>query len=196
MSMRFRRYRASDCAPSVVARTAFLFVLLLVSGCSEPEEVQTEPKRADDLLTAADLESFLSIVHSLADQKAPAMPAVILPPPQWSRNRSLPVSELVNEDEKTRTERASIEWLSAHCPRSRFLMRALRREKMTIEQFVGLYLALAMSLYRDSVPADRDLDAVLVRGKQTIADMKKDQRTFSGLAEELAKYLQEQSGWL
>jgi hypothetical protein len=175
---------------------AVLSLALVLSGCSEPEVVESEPKRADDQLTAAEIESFLSIVDSLADHKLPPMPSVILPAPQWSRNRSLPVNELVKEDEHARIDRASIDWLSAHCAQSRFLKRALRREKMTIEQFVGLYLALGASLYRDNVPADRDLEQILVRGKRAIAELKKDHRIFSALPEDQAYFMQEQSGWL
>ena len=67
---------------------------------------------------------------------------------------------------------------------------------MTVEQFVGLYLALGISLSRDRLPADRDLAQILVRGKLAIAELKKDQRPFSSLPEEQAYFLDEQSGWL
>jgi hypothetical protein len=164
--------------------------------------VQPEPKRADDLLTKAEIESFLAIIDSLPDQKLPRqkdrdIPPVFSPPPQWSRNRTLPVNELVKEEEKLVTDRQSIDWFIAHFPtESRFLKRALRREGMTIEQFVGLYLALGISMSRDRLPADRDLDQILSRGKQAIAELKKDSRPFSSLPEEQAYFLQEQSGWL
>jgi hypothetical protein len=176
---------------------AFALALTFAAGCAEPEFVQPEPKRADDLLTRADIESFLAIVDSLPDQKLPPIPSVILPAPVWSRNRTLPVNELVKEEEKALSDRQSIDWFIAHFPtQSRFLKRALRREQLTIEQFVGLYLAVGMSLSRDRLPADRDLDQILVRGKRAIAELKKDQRPFSSLPEEQAYFLHEQSGWL
>ena len=176
---------------------AFTLALTFACGCSEPEFVQPEPKRADDLLTKTEIDSFLAIADSLPDQKLPPAPSVILPAPQWSRNRTLPVNELVKEEEKMLTDRQSIDWFIAHFPtQSRFLKRALRRERMTIEQFVGLYLALGISLSRDRLPADRDLDQILVRGKLAIAELKKDQRPFSSLPEEQAYFLHEQSGWL
>jgi len=124
------------------------------------------------------------------------MPTILLPAPQWSRNRSLPVIELVKEDEKARIEHSSIDWLAAHCPQSRFLKRALRRERMTIEQFVGLYLALGLSLSRDHVPTDCDLEQIVIRGKQAVADLKKDHQILSSLSEDQACSLQEESGWL
>jgi hypothetical protein len=176
---------------------AFALFLTIAGGCSEPEFVQPEPKRADDLLTEAEIDSFLSIVDSLPDQRLPPLPSVILPAPQWSRNRSLPVNELVKEEEKVLTDRQPIDWFIAHFPtQSRFLKRALRRERVTIEQFVGLYLALGISLSRDRLPADRDLDQILVRGKLAIAELKKDQRPFSALPEAQAYFLLEQAGWL
>ncbi len=177
---------------------ASLLAFTIAAGCAEPEFVQPEPKRADDLLTKAEIDSFLAIVDSLPDQKLPKqIPAVILPAPQWNRNRTLPVNELVKEEEKALTDRQSIDWFIAHFPApSRFLKRALRRERMTLEQFVGLYLALGISMSRDRLPADRDLDQILLRGKQAIAELKKDQRPFSSLPEEQAYFLHEQSGWL
>ncbi len=121
---------------------AVLLGATFLSGCNEPEEVQAVPKRADDRITPAELESFLSIVNSLPEPKRPQIPSVMPAAPQWSRNRTLPVNELVREEEKFRIERESIDWLAARCPQSRFLKRALRRETMTIEQFIGLYRAL------------------------------------------------------
>jgi hypothetical protein len=186
----------------VVQFAAYVSVFLwlssavLLTGCSEPEVVPSEPKRADDALTSTELESFLSIVESLPDNKLPPLPSVILAAPQWNRNRSLPIYELVKEEETSRVDRWSIDWLAAHCPQSRFLKRALRREKMTLEQFVGLYLALGTALYRDSVPADRELEPILDRGKKAIAELKKDHRIFSTLPEDQAYFLQEQSGWV
>jgi len=67
---------------------------------------------------------------------------------------------------------------------------------MTLEQFVGLYLALGTALYRDSVPAEREIEPILDRGKKAIAELKKDHRIFSTLPEDQAYFLQEQSGWV
>ncbi|MBI3863414.1 MAG: hypothetical protein HY290_16105 [Planctomycetia bacterium] len=167
-------------------------------GCEEPEVVQPEPKRADDLLTQAEVDSFLAVVEGLPGQKLPApLPAVLLPAPQWGRNRTLPISELVKEEEKTLRERQSIDWFMSHVPQSRFLKRALRKEQMTMEQFVGLYLALGISMSRAHLPADRDLAQVLSRGRRAIAALKKEEKTtLVDMPEEQAYYIQEQSGWL
>jgi hypothetical protein len=176
---------------------AILLCAAFLCGCSEPVDVvQNVPKRADDKLTTAELESFLSIVNSLPEQKLPPIPSVLAPAPQWSRNRTLPINELVKEEEKSRIERESIDWLTAHCPQSRFLKRALRREKLTVEQFLGLYLALGEALSNDGIPPDRDLDQILVRGRRAIAELKKDQRIFSSLPDDQAYFLREKSGWL
>ena len=178
------------------APAVLLAGMLILSGCAEPEVVPSEPKRAEDQITAAELESFLSVVTSLADSRLPPIPPVLLAAPQWSRQRTLPVSELVKEEQKQLKERMTIEWLADHCPQSRFLKRALRREKMSLEQFVGLYLALGLSLSRDHVPADRDLDQIVARGQQSVSELSRDQRTFSSLADDAAYYLEQQAGWL
>lgn len=167
-----------------------------LSGCSEPETVDSEPKRADDRITDAEVNSFLAIVEALPDHRLPPLPAVMPNAPQWSHSRTLPVSELVKEEEKSLAARISIERFVTHCPQSRFLKRALRREKMTIDQFVGLYLALGLSVSRSHVPADRDLDQIVNRGKRAIIELKKDSRLFSSLKDDEGFFLREQSGWL
>jgi hypothetical protein len=78
--------------------------------------------------SSAELASFLSIVRSLPKRKSPPIPSIVPAVTQWSRNRTLPVNELVREEKKSRVERESIDWLAAHCPQSRFVIRALRRE--------------------------------------------------------------------
>ena len=72
-------------------------VAILLAGCSEPEEVQSEPKRADDKITAAELESFLSMIDSLPEKALPQIPSVMAAAPQWTRNRTLPVFEYSRE---------------------------------------------------------------------------------------------------
>lgn len=175
---------------------ALLMFLMVQAGCHEPEVVESEPKRPDDQITEAELESFLSIVDSLPERRLPALPQVIPPAPRWSSQRTLPVSELLKEEEKLLSGRQLIDRLAAHCPQSRFMKRALRREKMTIEQFLGLYVALGLSLCRDGIPMDRDLDQILARAKRAVADLRKDERPFSSLPEDEAYFVREQSGWI
>ena len=171
-------------------------VLLCCFGCSELESVESEPKRADDRINPAELESFLTIIDSLPDRRLPSLPPVMPNASQWGRSRTLPVNELVKEEERSLAGRISIERFAGHFPQSRFLKRALRREKITIEQFVGLYLALGLSVSRTHVPADRDLDQIVARGKRAIIELKKDQRLFSSLPDDEGYFLKEQSGWL
>jgi hypothetical protein len=182
--------------PKAGAHLTAAAVVLLLAGCSEPEEVQSEPKRADDKIAAAELEAFLSVVDALPERALPQIPSVMAVAPQWTSNRTLPILELVKEEEKLRFDRGSIDWLAAHCPQSRSFKRALRREKMTIRQFIGLYLALGAALSRDNVPADRDVEQILERSRLAIAELKKDQRIFSSLPDDEAYFLRDKSGWL
>jgi hypothetical protein len=188
---RFTLWLASS-APFAAA----VVLVFLLAGCSEPEEVPSEPRRADDKITTGELDSFLSIMEVLPNKALPQIPSVMAAAPQWTNNRTLPVLELVKEEEKLRFDHGSIDWLAAHCPQSRALKRALQREKMTIRQFIGLYLALGAALSRDHVPADRDVEQILERGRLAIAQLKKDQRIFSSLPDDEAYFLREKSGWL
>lgn len=174
----------------------FLVVFFLAAGCSEPEISDAPPKRADDRITSAELMSFLSIIQSLPEGKLSSMPVVFRPPPQWSRNRTLPVHELVKDEEKLLVEHRSIDWLAAHCPDSRFLKRALRREKMTLDQFVGLWLALGITASRAALADDRDLEEILLYGKIAVSGLKRDHRIFSVLGEDEAFVVQEEASWV
>jgi hypothetical protein len=179
------------------------FLLLLVStvgllsaGCGAPVISDAQPKRADDRITPSELKRFLAVVASLPDGQLPKFPPVLLPPPHWSGTRTLPVSELVKDEETQLIEHRTIDWLVAHCPESRFLKRALRRERMTLEQFIGLYVALGYSLSRSALPEDRELNSILKFGKQVVAVLRRDRRVFSTLTGDEAFVAQEEAGWI
>jgi hypothetical protein len=178
------------------ASIVLALVLTAAAGCEEPETAPEEPKRPVDKLAAADIESFLAIVDGLPDHELPAVPPVNLPAPQWGSSRTLPVNELVAEERKLLVERSSLDWLIEHWPPSRPLNRALRRERLTIPQLVGLYLTIGTALSRDSLPLDRDLEDILIHGNRALEELKKDKRMFSSLSEDSAFALQEQAAWL
>src|SRR5262245_44670555 len=105
----------------------------VAAGCGKVESVPDPPRRIDDPLTAADLNLLLAVVEALPEGKLPAIPPILLPAPQWSGKRTLPVYELLAEERRVLAERALVDWLAAHCPTSRPLRRALRRERLTLE---------------------------------------------------------------
>lgn len=168
---------------------------LSFAGCSD-EIPFREVKRIDEKITPAELKSFLSIVDSLPDKKLPPFPSILPPAPQWAATRTLPVAELIHDEQKALLERSSIDWVSRHFTASKLLKRALRRERMTLDQFLGLTIVLGTTLSRGELSDDQDLDAILTRGRRIIAMLKKDQRIFSTLSEDGAYYTMEQAGWV
>jgi hypothetical protein len=170
--------------------------LVVWGGCDTIENLPVSPLRPDDILTEADIEKFLALVGRLPEGRAPALPPIFPPAPQWSRDRLLPVHELVQQEESFLSERTTTEYLTLRCPRSPQLDRVLKKHQMSIEQFIGLYISVAVSSARDSVPADRDLEQIAKRGITAVAKLKQDRRKFSSLTDDEAYDLLGQARWL
>jgi len=147
---------------------------LAVSGCGGSSLEYREVRRIDEKITQTELNGFLRVVNRLPGHKLPKWPSVFPPPPNWSRGRTLPVSQLVDEARSELANRWSVEWIARRLGKNRRLQHALRRERMTTEQFVGLTLALGVALSRDTLHAHQDLDRILAKGKDVIAQLKRD----------------------
>ncbi len=150
----------------------WLFILLLLgiallAGCEEPPLEYFEVKRIDEDATAEELEAFLQIAESLPEGKFTKLPSVFPPIPDWNRERTLPVRELVQEEQKTHAERWSATWLANHAPSSKRLERELRRLRMTREQFYGLYLLFGTTLCSSSIEDQKTLERALERGRRS-----------------------------
>ena len=176
------------------AISACLVCLLL--GCSEMAPEYTEVKRIDEPVTPAELEAFLRIARDLPDGRLPKLPAVFLPPPEWSATRTLPVSELVVEERQRIEERWSVDWLTSHLERSRALDRVLKREQLTTGQFVGLWLTLGAAMSRSTVREDQDLDRLVERGTAVVEGLLQDKRPFSEHSQVARHAALSQAVWL
>lgn len=179
----------------------WLFILLLLgiallAGCEEPPLEYFEVKRIDEDATAEELEAFLQIAESLPDGKFAKMPSVFPPIPDWNRERTLPVRELVQEEQKTHAERWSSAWLSNHAPSSKRLERELRRLRMTREQFYGLYLLFGTTLCSSSIEDQKSLERALERGKEIVGRLSAEGRVYAALAEEDAYEVLQQARWV
>jgi hypothetical protein len=174
----------------------FALALGFVAGCAEEEFVPGEPKRIDDTLTQEDVDKFLEVLDRLPEKKAPEFPRAFPPPPTWNSNRSLPVQELLVEAEKEFSERESLEWMSSRCAQSRALKRALRRHRLSNEEFTGLYLAIGVALSREMLPPGRDPEQLVAQGRKVLDDLKKDGRVYSTLREDAAFLVTEQAAWM
>lgn len=167
-----------------------------LAGCSDEANGPGEVKKIDDPISETELRSFLSIIDSLPEKRMPPMQQVLLPPPNWTATRSLPVGELVQGERKLLEEHASVEYLAKHVSVSKTLERSLRREKMSPQQFVGLALALGMAVSRNELPDSEDLDKILSRGNLVLSVLEKDKRVFNTLSEESIYYVLEEAAWI
>ena len=170
--------------------------LAFSAGCADDTLDYTETKRIDEKVTETELQTFLRIIDSLPEKKLPQMPPVFAPPPEWNQARTLPVNELVNEESNLIEERSSAEFLARQLQRNRPLQRALRREQMTPDQFVGLSLAIGVSLARNTLRDKQNLDKILEKGEAAIDRLKNDNRPFSSLRQEAMYYVLKQAVWI
>jgi len=151
-----------------------LTVVITVSGCGGNGLEYTEVKRIDEKITQAELNGFLRVVNRLPDHKLPKLPSVFPPPPNWNSRRTLPVSQLVDEERSELATRWSVEWIARRLKKNRRLQLALRLERMTTEQFVGLTLAIGVALSRNTLHGHQNFDMILANGKAVIAQLKRD----------------------
>lgn len=175
---------------------AGLLLLATAAGCSDDPLESTEVKTIQDRIAPEELQAFLNVVETLPHRKLPRLPALFLPPPNWSASRSLPVNELIQEERKTLAEHASVDWLTRHLPKTKEFQRALRKERLTPQQFVGLAIALGLALSRTEIGSQDELEKIIARGVAAVALLEKDKRVFNTLSEDVAYHTLEQAGWI
>jgi hypothetical protein len=163
---------------------AALAMVALLGGCDPPPLEYLEVKRVDEVVTDAEFATWMRIVESLPGKRLPPMPAVFAPAPSWSAARTLPVAELVREEEQTLAQQWDLDRLCDGLDRLKALQRALVRERMTTEQFVGLTLAIGAALSRSSLHDGQDLRKLVASGDVEVDKLKEDQRSFSLLSED------------
>lgn len=171
-------------------------VLGLVPGCGGEMLEYTEVKRIDEKVTEAELQSFLDVIEQLPEKALPEFPPVFAPPPDWSASRTLPVNELVAEEQQLLAERWKVGWLVGHLQQQPDLERILRERSMSLEQFAGLTLALGASLSAGTLREDQDLEALIETGRSAIERLEADTRNFSTLSDEDRFRVLHQAAWI
>lgn len=176
--------------------SALVLVVAACLGCEAESLDYTEVKRIDERITAHELTTLLRIAQALPDQKLPSLPAVFIPPPQWNEIRTLPVSELVAEEQRSLAERWSVPWIVRQLERNRPLHRVLQRERITPEQFAGLVLATGAALSRSALRENQDLEKIIARGEPTVERLRRETRSFASFSQEARHYVLQQAAWL
>jgi hypothetical protein len=178
-------------------RSSFLALLCLsLLGCDVPELDYTEVKRIEELVTDSEFDAFLAIAGKLPGGKLPVEFNPFLPPPDWSPDRTLPVSELVDAELQRQEARWSPERMARTLPDARQLERLLRRHRITREQFTSLGLVLGATLSADSLPASRNLAATIKQGEPILRQLKADHRLFATLSDDEAYQTLLKAGWI
>jgi hypothetical protein len=161
-----------------------LAAFALVVGCDPPPLEYLEVKRIDEEVTAAEFRTWLKVVESLPDETLPPIPAVFAPAPSWSAARTLPVAGLVREEEQMLAEQWDLDRLSEGLERVKPLQRALVRERMTTDQFLGLTLAIGAALSRSTLRETQDLRKIAYIAGVEVDKLKEDDSSFSSLTED------------
>jgi hypothetical protein len=175
---------------------AGLGLLAGAAGCDEPPLDYFEVKRIDEAITPAELEAVLDIASKLPGGKLSTQFVPYLPPPDWSLSRTLPVSELLDEERQRHTQRWSAERLAKTLPEARQLDRLLRKHRLTREQFAGLALVLGVTCSADRLAKDRDLALSIQRGTEMVKLLQDDSRVFARLSDDQAHQVLRSAAWL
>lgn len=169
------------------------FVLV---GCEEPLLEYTEVKRPDERISAAEFASFKKIVSELPDGKLPELPDVFLPPPDWQPNRTLSIAELTSLALTEGKDRWAIPFLSRSFKNSKRLTQLARREKLTVEQFLGLYLTIGIAHARTQTIPVAALKALEKQSLVELDTMRRDDRPMVSLSSEARDDVLTQGIWL
>lgn len=169
--------------------------VLCLAGCEQEKLEFTEVKRIHEPVTAAEFASVKRIIEHLPERRAPAIPQVFLPPPLW-QNRSSPIRDLYEEELRRREESWDPSRLGLVFERHKLLVRELKKEKLTPEQFAGLLLTLGAALCRNEVPEGVDLAALSQRSRPFLEELARDQTPFSTLSREAQFAILQKAMWL
>ncbi len=171
-------------------------VAAAVVGCAGRRLEYVEVKRIDEPLTEEEVAALLRIAQRLPGGKLPDFSGVFLPVPEWNPSRNLPVSELLEEQRQLLERRWSTQHMAQSLASNRPLARALRRERMTVEQFVGLALAVGTAMARSTLSPHEDLARLERKAEQVLSRLKKDNRPYSSLSKAGMYYVSQQAHWL
>ena len=155
-----------------------------------------EVKRIDEILTEAELDDFLEVVRMLPDGKLPELQNIYRVPVLWNETRTLPVSELVNE-ESVHIERPwDTKHLAHELEANRRFQRVLRRVEMTPEQFMGLMLAVGTAMNKSLLADQFDFEGFIERGEKVVFQLKRNRTPFVDYSPDRQFSLTREAVWL
>ncbi len=179
--------------------TKILFLLatvLLLAGCAEEQIVFHEVKHPHERLKVSELNQYLRIIKSLPDKKPPALPSLFTPVPQWDSKRELSIKGLIKEEKKWLPNRWFSEAVLAKLSNNRRLINALKKENLSVEQFLGLTETIAMAAARTHYENVDELRVIVRTGKYELSQLMKLEGVFSSFPEEEQYEIIRSAAWL
>jgi hypothetical protein len=165
-------------------------------GCWAKPLDFVEVKRTDEVVTETELEDFLEVVRLLPDGKLPELPTIYRLPLRWSETRTLPVSELINEETSQIERPWDAKHLAHEIETNRRFQRVLRRVEMTPEQFMGLMLTLGTAMNRGLLPDGYDFEGLINRGQKVITQLKRNRTPFNDYSPDRQFSISREAIWL
>jgi hypothetical protein len=132
----------------------------------------------------------------LPDEKLPELQAIYRFPDIWNETRTLPVSELVNEELGHIERPWDTKHLSHEMETNRKFQRVLRRVGMTPEQFMGLMLSVGTAMNRSLLPDQFDFDGFIGRGEKAVGLLKRNRTPFVDYSPEQQFSLCREAVWI
>lgn len=173
-----------------------VLVVAWISGCAEPRLEYTEVTRVHEVVTESEAAAFRGVVGMLPGGRIPAITPIFAPPPDWSESRTLPVTDLVQEEQTRLNERWDVDRLAAEWDGNRALERALRKHRMTVQQFAGLTLTLGAALSRSSIRENQLLPQLKEKGVAEVAHLREENRSFASLSEDGRHHVLQRAIWI
>ena len=167
-----------------------------VSGCAEPPLEYTEVTRVHEVVTESEAAAFLGVVSMLPGGRIPRITPIFAPPPDWSETRTLPVTDLVQEEQTRLNERWDVDRIAAEWDGNRPLERALRKHRMTVQQFAGLTLTLGAALSRSSIRENQSLPQLREKGIAEVAHLREENRSFASLPDDSRHHVLQRAIWI
>lgn len=170
--------------------------LCTLAGCLEDEVVSLEVKHPDEIIYRGEWEKFERIVNELPEPKLRELPSLFPPLPQWQVARTLPVSELAQEERKTVEAAWDTTQQTVNLATFKELPRLLRREQLTEDQFLGLIFAIGTAMRRATIEDEEIFKSYQERAAGVIYLLEHDQRLFASLTMEDRYRVLDDAIWL
>lgn len=177
-------------------RLWLLIIVLFVCGCAEDKVVFHEVKHPHERLKTSELNVYLQIIKSLPDKKAPALSPLYAPVPDWDYSRELSVKGLIKEEQKYLPNRWFAELEVAKVGNNPRLIKAIKRNNLSVEQFLGLTETISLAAARTHYEDPSELRSIIRAGLYEVKELNKIDKVFAKFPEEEKFDLIRRSAWL